>query len=300
MPASINPQSALGPSYLSTLLSNDLALSVSAYCDYLHLQVFEESAVSFELAELWQTPELQGAAVTLLANSLGEPWLRIVEDKNSHAIEPLKYHGWLSLEVLVSGVDDLVAGLSDSPFTVLRPVADLELSANIRACQVQGPCGEVLYLTQIKGDVPPFDLPRARCAVDRLFIPVMCAPDRDTAKSFYEGFENTKGLSFATKITVINQAYGWDITRQHPVATMVLQQQNLIEIDEIDAAKPRPLSNSLPANISSISFEVDDINNLDLNWVSKPRFINAAPYNGRAVGLVKGAADEWLELVSRQ
>ena len=292
--------SCLGPSCLSTLVCKDLAAVQEHYCNYLSLQVLRQNKVSTDLATLWQAPELAGAPSVLLANALGEPWLRLVQDLSVIPLAPLTSTGWLSLEVLVQDVDSLVAGLAGSPFKVLRPVANLELSDNIRACQVSGPCGEVFYLTQINGDVPPFDLPRARCAVDRLFIPVLCAHDRDQAQRFYEAFPRTKALAFDTKITVVNQAYGLPLERQYPVATMLLRGQSLIEIDEIPQALPRqPLAGRLPSNIASISFEVDNLAALNLQWFSTPRPIAEPPYAGRNVGVAIGAAGEWLELIER-
>lgn len=286
---------------MATLVCRNLRETVAAYCDYLDLQILEQQPAGDQLAGFYNTPGLANANSALLANRCGEPWLRIVEDPDSIPLEPLKHHGWLSLEVLVEDVDKLVEGLSDSPFDILRPVANLELSDNIRACQVKGPCGEVLYLTQIKGAVPPFDLPRARCFVDRLFIPVLCAPDRDSAQAFYQGFANTKGLAFDTKITVVNQAYGYELERQHPVAVMLLAGQSMIEIDEIAAAKPRPDSaGRLSAGIASVSFEVDSLEALDLDWVTAPAPLYTAPYDGRRVGLVTGMAGELIELIERR
>jgi hypothetical protein len=292
--------SALGPSVLSTLVCKDLTTVVGAYCQYLCLTVYEQTPIDRQLAELWGTPELEGALSVLLANACGEPWLRLVEDAGCEPLAPLKYHGWLSLEVLVEDVDQLVSGLQISPFELLRPAANLELSDNIRAAQVSGPCGEVMYLTQIKGDVPPFDLPRARCEVDRLFIPVMCTPDRAATQAFYERFPNTNGLAFDTKITVVNQAYGLPLETQHPVTTLMLSGQSLIEADEISEADSRPVQEGhLPPNIASISFEVDDLDTLNLEWRTRPRVLQGAPYNGRRVGLVVGPAGEWVELLER-
>ena len=45
-----------------------------------------------------------------------------------------------------------------------------------------GPAGETLYLTEVRAPVPPFDLPmNARFTAERLFIPVLSAPDREAA-----------------------------------------------------------------------------------------------------------------------
>jgi hypothetical protein len=112
--------------------------------------------------------------------------------------------------------------------------------------QVVGPCGEVLYLTEIKAPLPPFELPRARCAVDRLFIPVMMAPDREAALDHYEKRTGVDGLRFDTRITVISAARGLDRDHAHPVATLQLPGETLIEIDQVPGLEPAPFGRDDP------------------------------------------------------
>jgi len=91
---------------------------------------------------------------------------------------------------------------------VLGPAANLELSDAIRVAQVLGPCGELLYLTQIKAPVPPFDLPMTDATVAATFIGVMTTPDRDAWQRAWSGLLGAPGWAFDTRITVLNRAYG--------------------------------------------------------------------------------------------
>ncbi|WP_299592273.1 hypothetical protein [uncultured Microbulbifer sp.] len=300
---------SLGPSVFATLVTRDLDRAVAAYKQFLALN---QSACGMEfvspaLADLWGCPGLAGARQCLLENALGEPFVRIVEDPAVSTTTPLHYHGWMALEVVVEDVDGLAQTIQEqgsaSGFEVLRPAADLELSDKIRASQVAGPCGEVLYLTRISGEVPPFDLPRARCPVDRLFIPVVSVPDRAASMTFYEGFPGTQCLQFQTRITVVNQAFGLPLEQQHPVATVSLRGQSLIEIDELAPARPHIVSEgTLPAGIASISFEVDSFDQLasaGVTLIQSPRRITEAPYAGRRVAMLQGTAGELIELIER-
>ncbi|MEH6591679.1 MAG: hypothetical protein V7746_15570 [Halioglobus sp.] len=281
----------LGPSVMGTLLCQNGAGVAEAYCQHLYQRIAEQGQISPELATLWGAPALAGNAYWILENSNGEPWLRILEDPTCTAPEPLMQTGWLSLEVSVQDIDSLAAELADSPFKVLRPAADLELSDNIRAAQVAGPAGEILYLTEIKGPVPPFELTPAQCRVDRLFIPVLCCHDREASTEFYEQLASQTGLRFDTKITVINQAYGYDIQRQHPVATIQLNGDCLIEIDQIDDARITTVAqDTLPAGIAMISFETP-------HTAAGPN-IDIAPYNNRVVSCMRGPAGEVIELIT--
>ena len=142
---------ALGPCCIATLASHDAARLVDDYCSHLHCRVLASEALSESLAEQWGCPELTGATYWLLGNTNGRPWLRVVEDPAAMPATPLSRAGWMAMEVLVADVDGLAAALETSPFEILRPVANLELSEKIRAVQVQGPAGELLYLTQIAG-----------------------------------------------------------------------------------------------------------------------------------------------------
>ena len=282
----------LGPVIMGTLLTRDLTACMEAYETYLHAKVQRQAKISDAQAAFWGTPNLAGCAYAVLVNELGEPFLRIVQDPNCALVDTLKQTGWMALEIVVADVDAIAAGLDGSPFEVLRPVADLSLSDQIRAVQVRGPAGEILYLTQIKGAVPPFELPIAKCAVDKVFIPVLCTHDRAKTLAFYEELSGNSGLSFDTKITVINQAYGWDIDRNHPVATLQLKSNTLIEIDQVDAAKAPP-ANPI-SGIMMVSFAVDE---LPQSSLARDGLTKDCPSGTKRSMILRGVAGEMIELV---
>jgi len=186
--------------------------------------------------------------------------------------------------------------MDESPFEVIGEPANLDVSDNIRAMQVIGSASEVLYLTEVKAEVPPFELPFARCAVDRLFIPVLLAGDRDQTLEVYEQFADTSGVKFETKITVINRARQFDIGRRHPVATLQLRGSNLIEIDQLEGLRERPSnSGKLPTGIAMISIEVTNIPGLIESYTK-----GDGPYAGRRAALLRGAAGEMIELIETE
>ena len=236
----------LGPVQGATLVTADLAQCTASYCDHLHLRVHSRGILSNEEAEALGWPALGGASWAWLANALDEPWLRLIESPDAEALQPFRHSGWLSLEISVQDVDALGESLRDSPFEIIGPPANLAVGEAIRAMQVLGPCGEILYLTEIKAPLPPFELPRARCPVDRLFIPVMMAPDREAALAHYEERTGVEGLRFETRITVISNARGLDREHPHPVATLQLPGNTLIEIDQVDGLAPAPFASGNP------------------------------------------------------
>ncbi len=285
--------SSLGPTLSATLVTPDLNRSIAAYCGHLQQKILLHEHVSLKQARQWGLGSLTGAPLVWLANELGEPWLRVIGVENAQVVEPFQHKGWMSLEIGVDDVDALRPAMDGSPFQVIGEPANLDVSDNIRAMQLVGPAGEVLYLTEVKAEVPPFELPFARCPVDRLFIPVMLADNRDDALAVYETFPGTTGLKFDTKVSVINRARQLDTEQKHPVSTIQLQGKNLIEIDQLNGLRNRPLSDAgLPAGIGMITFAVESIP-ADLE---KYRVSKGDPAELRG-GLYRGAAGELIELI---
>lgn len=282
----------LGPVLYATIATGQPDDSIRAYCEHLGQRTHSLNTVSDAQADGWGIPGLAGCSNTWLANELDEPWLQILGVPGMEANEPFRHYGWMSLEINVLNTDALFPRLRDSAFEVIGPPANLEVSDAIRAMQAVGPAGEVLYLTEVKAEVPPFELPFARCAVDRLFIPVMLTGDREATVEPYERLANRASLRFETKITVINRAHGLTITTQHPVATLQLAGNHLIEIDQLDGLVDAPELGSLPPGIAWIAFAVEE-----LPAGTESHIIDQGPWSGRSAAFLRGAAGELYELI---
>ena len=237
---------------------------------------------------------MAGARYALLANELDEPWLELMENKGANTLNPFDHAGWFSLEISVTEVDRLRHKLDESLFRVIGEPANLDVSDDIRAMQVIGPAGEVLYLTEVKAPVPPFELPFARCPVDRLFIPVMLADNREAAASIYEQLNGHAGIKFDTRITVINRERGLDIAQRHPVCTLQLAGNNLIEIDQLSDLQSRAATNgTLNAGIAAITFSVAAVS------LSLPgQIVSSRNETSCNYACLRGAAGELIELVA--
>lgn len=287
----------LGPVLAGTVICPRMDVALNAYTNYLSMELVSYGHVYSEQAVLWGAVALEKAPCALLASVSGTPWLRLVEDPKAGRAEPFRRHGWMALEVLVADVDALVASLEDSPFQVVGPPAPLDVSPQVRAAQVVGPAGEVLYLTQVDGEVPPFQLPRARCPVDRLFIPVLSTAERSLALAHYEGASGAQGLCFNTRITAVNRAWSRPLEERHPVATLQLAGESLIEIDELPMATPGAASSGrLPPGIAVVSFALHGVEEAKLPWLHPPGEMMGPPYS-RLGGVCRGAAGELAEFI---
>jgi len=291
---------SLGPVLTGTLVTSDFDACVASYVDHLSMRVVESGRLEAALAELWSASGLAGERYAVLGSETGVSWVRVIEDASIHPAIAFKQHGWMAMEVLVQDVDRLAMDLMGSPFVAIRPPANLDVSEDIRAMQVVGPAGEVLYLTQVKAEVPPFLIPVARCRVDHVFIPVMCCADREVALEFYDRFPNTRNFRFETTITSVNAAFGDDLDRRHPVAAVQLARKTMIEIDQIDAASARPsVDGRLPPGIALISCEVESLEIPGIEFLSQPAVLPGEPYRGRRSACCRGAGGELVELIER-
>lgn len=277
----------------ATLITPDLQTTCSAYLAQLGLEVCQRGELDAGTAQLLGLDELHGHGVAWLANESGEPILRLIEDTQAVPREPMFHHGWLALEVLVGDVDQLAAGLH-APFRVLGPPADLELSSAIRATQVLGPCGELLYLTQIKAAVPPFDLPMSDAQVSRPFIGVMSTPDRAASQAAWSALAGHAGWKFDTRITVLNRALGKPLEGQYPVAVVPLAGQCMVEIDEVVLASTPALERR--AGLHSIAWQLPvTANAAGPHW--KVVGATDAGVSGDARVGLRGPAGEHVELL---
>ena len=236
----------------ASIIAPDLAAFCAAYQAQLGMQVAAQGVLEAEQAAILALPELAGAPQAWLANSAGVPVLRVIEDPQAAVAEPMFRHGWLSLEILVGDIDTLAAGLQP-PFRVLGPAANLELSDAIRAAQVLGPAGELLYLTQVKAPVPPFDLPMTQDTVAATFIGVMTTPDRSASQTAWAALLGAPGWAFDTKITVLNRAYGKPLEGRYPVAVVPMPGQCMVEIDQVKLA---PASGQRHAGVHSLALRL--------------------------------------------
>ena len=288
----------LGPSLTGTLVAPDLDRTVEAYCDFLDLSVLEHGEVSEDQALLWGKPRLAGRPLVTLQSPAHYPWLRIIGCPGLLPARPFLELGWLALEILVGDVEGLAHRLLDSPFEIVRQPATQADDAGVRAMQVVGPAGEVLYLTELARTVSPFNIKPAASPVERLFNPVSACLRREEALRVFSKLGARRSWRFDSRLPSVNRAHGLDPSVKHPVATVQLAGQSTVEINQLGVARSRrPSEGLLPAGIAMVSFVLDNIDNLGLKPVSPPRFLPGPLYRGQRVAACRGAAGELMELI---
>jgi hypothetical protein len=220
------------------VIVTNLGESVTAY-KALGAASPEYFCVGQNMALAWGKPELANRPGCRLG------WLELIEWPDAVVTKPFTAAGWIALEVLVRDVDAMALILPPQ-FKVLQSPKDLDISDAIRAMQICGPAGEVLYLTQVKRAVPPFRLPLSEHMVSdfgHLFVAVLASRSRTESSAFYRGLGAGDTLQFEARLSALNAAHNLSLDQRHPVATVQLGGLSLIEFDQPDVPLVKALSN---------------------------------------------------------
>jgi hypothetical protein len=190
--------------------------------------------------------------------------------------------------------------LKESGFEIVAMPRNLSTTDDIKAMQAYGPAGEMIYFTTIKN--PAFGLGQAESFVDRVFIVINGGRTMQSHLDFYGG---VLGLELAdpqpVRMSALNKIYGYDSEEMHPLSTANIGGPFMIELDQYpDIAIERPiLPNDIPPGISIVSFQVDSLDSVPVDFRSGVSSPEGFPYGGGRAGVIIGPNGEWLELVER-
>ena len=280
----------------------DLAQGIAAYRDTLGFELIERGILPSDLARSWDAPALDGAQIATFRPASGEPcWFRLIEQPAHPAFRPTTTFGWAAFECTVEDVWRWPTALPADRFEIVGPPKELVgIEPAFIPMQVLGLGREMLYLNQVLRDMPGSDLPRARSPVDRIFICVLAAPDRETAVGWYRdrlGLE--RGADFTIPYTMINQAFDLPPETKTTLTMVSAGRMPIVEVDDYpETATARPLLDGhLPPGNALVTLAVRDFDACDVEWIAQPARRDGAPYEGRRAGTTRGPAGELVELV---
>ena len=266
----------------ATLTVADLERSRALYADWLDYQVVEEGKVAEALAHDWQAPRVAGAPYSVLRPDSGaDVFLRLIQQPPHPDYRPLRTHGWAAIEINNQDTMGVAARMADSPFEIIGPPKEIPGLDAIFAMQVRGPDGEIVYLTQIRGDMPDYDLPRAQSMIDRLFILVLACSDMEATGAWATRLGFEKGRTMEIPYTMISQAFGQPPDTLHALATLKHGRDIALEIDQYPAtATPRPIHpGHLPPCAAIGSFLAPDWDAVSSR--GEPRIHDSLVYGGK-------------------
>jgi catechol 2,3-dioxygenase-like lactoylglutathione lyase family enzyme len=283
---------SLGPILAATIAAADLDRATRLYTAGLGLAVMEAGRVPASLAEAWGAPALAGARWVGLGGG-GDPigGLRLVElgeaIPDGHSLASL---GWAAAEISVIDVDARAAAMTRSGFRLLGAPRPLGSNPLIKAAQLAGPGGEVLYVTDVRAYEGPLELRRAERPVDRCFIAVVATADLEATRDRYEtGFGTRRVSDRPVVVPVLTASLHLAEGATVRISSQQLQGDCLVEIDAYPPATPaRPRVKGLPVGVAMMT--------LAGPAVGSPG-PHAWPYGGRPLEVRRGAAGELIELV---
>jgi catechol 2,3-dioxygenase-like lactoylglutathione lyase family enzyme len=289
----------------ATLTIADLARSEALYRDWLDYRTVESGVLAADLAQSWGAPASAGRPYAVMQPASGaEVFLRFVQDEPHPDYEPLKTYGWAAIEICVTDVLAVNARMERSPFEIIGPPRELDGMPAIYPMQVKGPDGEIVYLTQIRDDLPMYDLPRATSLIDQQFIQVMAASDLKASLAWAADW---LGLSFGREITMVYtmlaHAFGVPISRKFTIATLTHGRDVFFEFDQLPpAAGPRPgWKGRLPQGVAVSTIALPDFAERAAkaaDWlITPPAPRHGVIYEGRRAATLRGPDGTLFEIV---
>ena len=290
----------------ATLSVADLNRSTDTYAEWLDYSVVEEGELDPELAASWDSPAAAGSRYAIMRPASGaDIFIRFVENRPHPDYVALRTYGWAAIEICVQDVLAVNERILKSPFNVIGPPKELDGLPAIYPMQVQGPDQEVVYLTQIRDNLPAFDLPRAGTLIDKLFILVMaCSDMKASLKWMAEHLDIDIGRDEMEIVyTMLANAFDLPLEDPHVISTMVHGKDVFLELDQMPSqatARPR-FDGALPQGIAVGSFWVPDFDDIDRRntdlWISPPAKRDSIVYGGKRAGTIATPDGTLVELV---
>jgi len=290
----------------ATLAVADIDRTTETYCRWLDYRVEERGDLDEALAGSWGCPKSAGARSAVLRPASGHDiFLRFVETPPHPQYVPLQTYGWAAIEICVEDVLAVNERMLDSPFEIIGPPREIEGLDAIYPMQVRGPDGEIVYFTQIRSDLPAFDLPRADAFIDRLFILVMACSDMEASLDWLEEFAGFAVGRRRMEIvyTMLAKAFGLPEDELHAISTMVHERDVFLELDQMpEQASRRPARpGELPQGVAIGTFRHPDFAALARKcrdrWIVPPARYPSVVYGGKQAGTVRAPDGTLVEIV---
>lgn len=285
----------------ATITVSDLSRTTGNYARFFDYSIVEDGLISDSLAQSWDCPRAGGLPYVVMQPASGaDIFLRFVEQPAHPDYVPLRSYGWNSVEICVEDVLAANARLEGSPFEIIGPPREIEGLPAIYPMQVKGPDGEVVYLTQIRDDLPAYDLPRAGAPIDKLFILVMGCSDLDASLQWMERHAGVQmGRSMEIVYTMLAGAYDTPADELHRIATMIHDRDVFLELDQYpEAAVMRKRHEGmLPPGCAIGTLWTPTFDALPGPWITPPEKRDGLVYQGRRAATLKDLDGALIEIV---
>lgn len=285
----------------ATLTVADLARSQALYRDVFDYTLIEEGIVPEDLALSWDAPRSAGRPYAVMQPASGaDIYIRFVEQPPVSAFKALRSYGWAAIEICVTDVLAAHERVQGTPFEVIGPPREIEGLPAIYPMQVKGPDEEIVYLTQIRDDLPAYDLPRAGAPIDKLFILVMGCSDMKASNAWMEKHAGVAmGREMDIVYTMLAGAYGSPMEELHTISTMIHGRDVFLELDQYPpaaTARPRHEGMLVPGCAVGTLWH-PDFDSLPGPWITPPTRREGPIYQGKRAATIKDLDGTLIEIV---
>lgn len=286
----------------ATLTVSDLERSVGNYSKYFDYSVVERGEVAADLAGSWDAPASAGLPYAVMQPASGaDIYIRFIQQPPVEGFRALRSYGWNAIEICVEDVMAANARMENSPFEIIGPPREIDGLPAIYPMQVKGPDEEIVYLTQIRDDLPAFDLPRAGALIDKLFILVLGCSDMKASLGW---MERHCGLTIGREemeivYTMLAKAYGTPMDELHKISTMIHGRDVFLELDQYPpAAIARPHHKGMLVPGCAVgTFWHPDFDSLPGPWITPPTRRDGPIYQGKRAATMKDLDGALIEIV---
>ncbi len=284
----------------ATLATPDPDATARLYQHWFDYKPVEAGTITPELAGSWDAPAMTGRRYAVVMPASGTAVsLRFIESQAPADFQPLRTYGWGAIEICIQDVRATHEKLRGSPFTIIGPPKALDGSPAIWPMQVQGPDGEIIFLTEIRDDEPHARLPRAACPVDCLFIAVLACADMEVTRAWFESELNFQGgPDFSLAYTMLSRAFGLPATEKHKIAVLGHGADAFLQLDQYPpgATRRHVREGELPPGISMVSFATPP----DANFAHAPQQNHGGViYEGAPSRVLRTPEGALIELIGR-
>ena len=285
----------------ASITVKDPDATAARYRAFLDYEVVEDRETPADLAVSWGAPASAGArSVTMRPASGRDIFLRFIEGDPPSDYMPLRTFGWAAIEICVQDVLAVNARMRSSPFEIIGPPRELDGLPSIFPMQVRGPDGEIVYLTQIRGDLPAYDLPRAQSQIDCLFILVLACSDMRASNAWFaDVLKLSPGREMDITYTMLSQSFQTPPDQKFTISTLVHDRDVFLETDQYPpGAAQRPCRpGALPPGVAICTLIHPDLNAIRGDWITPPVRRDGAIYAGRRSGALRAPDGALVEVV---
>ena len=286
----------------ATLTVAKVPETVARYVQWLDYAVADEGVVAPDLAASWGCPNSAGRAFATLRPASGSPvFIRCVEGDPVPDYRPLRSFGWSTIELCVTDVLAVQKRIRQSPFAIIGPAKKNPALPTIFPMQVRGPDGEIIYLTEILGDLAQYDLPRAQSLIDRIFIVVLGCSDMQASRAWFAAnLGLAPGRDIATPYETLAQSFGTPAGDIYTICTMTDERDVFLELDQYPAmATTRSqIAGALPPGMAIATFRCANFEALPGRWITPPVARSGPIYGGAKAGTLQAPDGTLVEVVA--